>query len=62
MRARKSRDDNEEITVARIEKCLDRLAVIMTQDREIAPRLAPMLRSLVDCSSLLERGADPWAL
>lgn len=40
------RPDDAPITLARIEKCLDRLAVIMMQNREHAPRLLPMFKWL----------------
>lgn len=43
-RVAKSRPDDAPITLERIEKCLDRLAVIMMQNREHAPRLLPMFK------------------
>jgi hypothetical protein len=54
--ATKSRaNDSDEITLALIEKCLDRLAVIMLQDREHAPRMLPIFERLEEEAANLRR-------
>lgn len=56
-----TRPDDAPITLERIEKCLDRLAVIMMQDREHAPRMLPIFRRLEREADALRRSHDDLA-
>lgn len=60
-RVAQSRPDDAPITLERIEKCLDRLAVIMMQNREHAPRLLPMFKWLEEEAEALRQSGDELA-
>lgn len=60
-RVAQPRPDDAPITLERIEKCLDRLAVIMMQNREHAPRLLPMFKWLEEEAESLRQSDDELA-
>ena len=48
-------DEDAPITLELIEKCLDRLAVIMAEDPEHAPRMVPIYERLEEEAAVLRR-------
>lgn len=61
-RVAKSRpDDDEPITLALLEKCLDHLAVFMMRNREHAPRLLPIFKWLEEEAEALRQADDELA-